>query len=211
MVLVPFSKYGASCEVVKIPSVPVKQPIGSEAQVGYDPPKSAEAISTPLIHTEVVSSASTSSQAEVTGPFKVKVCEKVTAVPFTGAKNPGSEVFPVSPYETQLEPPIGAAHAEFPTMFCVALPELLVVFAAELERLVLPSAFAVIARQLLPAKTKIANFFNIFPPNLAGLFPLIPTVPVIALHANAAIQFSPFVRTVPDATHSPQLQRPTRQ
>src|ERR1700722_5364043 len=104
MVLVPSCKYGASCDVLKIPSVPVKQPIGSEAQVGYDPPKSADAISTPLIHTEGVSSASTSSHAEVTGPFKVKLCEKVTAVPFGGAKNPGSEVSPVSPYEIQLEP-----------------------------------------------------------------------------------------------------------
>src|ERR1700722_11926069 len=187
MVFTPFTNHGASCDVVKIPSVPVKQPIGSEAQDGYDPPRSAEAISVPLIHTEVVSSASTSSHAEVTGPFKVNVCEKVTAVPLTGAKNPGAEVMPVSPYETQLEPAKGPAHAVFPTIFCVALPELFVVFVAELAPVTL-SAFAGIRKQPL-AKTKIANFFNIFPPNLAGSFPLVPTVPVIALHANRRQRF----------------------
>src|SRR5450432_3537943 len=137
MVFVPSTKYGASCAVLKIPSVPVKQPIGSEEQVGYEPPRFAEAISVPLIQTDVVSSARTLSVADVTAPLRLNVCENVTAVPLGTTTKPGSDVSPVSAYETQLEPASGPAHAEFPTMFCVALPESLVVFVAELATAVL--------------------------------------------------------------------------
>jgi len=166
IVFAPSTKYGESCAVLKIPSVPVKHPIGSEEQVGYEPPRLADAISVPLIQTEVVSSASTFSVADVTVPLRLNVCENVTAVPFGTTTNPGSDVFPVSAYEIQLEPASGPAHAEFPTMSCVALPELFVVVVAELASVVL-SAFAAITQQPL-AKIRIANFFNIIPPKCAG-------------------------------------------
>lgn len=101
--------------------------------------------------TEVVSSARTVSVASLTGPNRLNVSEKVTAVPFGTLYEPGIEVSPVSAKETQLEPGRGSAQNAFPTMFCVGpalgMPrtiELLVVLAAELAIKVTVSAFAVI-------------------------------------------------------------------
>jgi hypothetical protein len=168
IVFEPSTKYGASCAVVKIPSVPVKHPIGSEEHVGYEPPRFADAISVPLIQTELVSSARTLRLADVIAPLKLNVSENVTAVPLGTTTKPGLEVSPVLANETQLEPASGPAHAAFPTIFWVALPELFVVFVEELASDVL-SAFAVIKQPL--ARIRIASFLNINPPRGSSVKP----------------------------------------
>jgi hypothetical protein len=82
-------------------------------------------------------------------------------VPFGNTTNPGLEGFPVFANETQFEPAKGAAHAGFDEIFCVAFPELLVVFVAELS-IGVESARAVKKLPLaMIARAKVINFFII--------------------------------------------------
>src|ERR1700751_5216427 len=112
MLLTPSFKNGASCDVVKVPSVEVMQPIGVAAHAGKPPPRLAGKIWVPFTTTLAVSSAKTFRIAFVTVPVRVKVAVKVTAVPFGTTIKPGAKMLPVFALETQLEPGRGPAQTE---------------------------------------------------------------------------------------------------
>jgi hypothetical protein len=138
----------------------LRQPIGSDEHVGYDPPKFPDASSTPFSHTDAVSSASTSKFAPVIVPLKLNVWVNVTAFPFGSTVNPADDGLPVFVNEIQLDPGSAAAHAGFAEITCVALPLELVV-AVELTSCC-ESAFA-FCTQPIAAISIIAspNFFTI--------------------------------------------------
>src|SRR5215472_1825328 len=95
MWLTPSFKNGASCDVVKVPSVEGMQPIGMAAHAGKPWPRPAAKIWVPFTTTLAVSSAKTLRIALVTVPVRVKVEVKVTVVPFGGETKPGLEMLPV--------------------------------------------------------------------------------------------------------------------
>src|ERR1700684_1334941 len=100
-------------------------------------------------------------------PERLNVSENIAFVPLAKVVNPGVDGLPVLAKETQFEPGRAAAHAGFEVIFCVALPELLVVLVAELS-IGVESGLIVKKQPLaMPAKTKTANFFMIW--SLRGL------------------------------------------
>jgi len=119
----------------------------------------AAKIVVPFTITDVVSSANTESVALVIVPVRSKVWVNVTLVPFGTTTNPGSDGLPVSAKEIQFEPASAPAQAGFDDIFCVALPELLLVLLAELSSDE-ESALAVKKQPLATtAKANVISFF----------------------------------------------------